>query len=51
VEVVLEGRGEPPVLARGEEELELVIGRRRVLVRPGFDVESLRWVLAVLEEG
>lgn len=51
VEVVLEGRSESPVSARGEAELELVIGQRRVLVRPGFDVESLRRVLAVLEEG
>lgn len=51
VEVVLEGRSEPPVSARAEAELELVIGQRRVLVRPGFDAESLRRVLAVLEEG
>jgi hypothetical protein len=49
--VVLEGRSEPPVSARAEAELELVIGQRRVLVRPGFDAESLRRVLAVLEEG
>jgi hypothetical protein len=51
VEVVLEGRSESPVSARAEAELELVIGQRRVLVRPGFDAESLRRVLAVLEEG
>jgi hypothetical protein len=51
VEVVLEGRSEPPVPARAEAELELVIGQRRVLVRPGFDAESLRQVVAVLEEG
>lgn len=51
VEVVLEGRSEPPASARVEAELELAIGQRRVLVRPGFDEESLRRVLAVLEEG
>lgn len=50
VEVVLEGRSEPEVPARAEAELELVLGQRRVLVRPGFDAESLRRVLAVLEE-
>ena len=51
VEVVLESRSEPLELARAGAELELVIGQRRVLVRPGFDAESLRRVLAVLEEG
>ena len=29
--------------------IEVVVGQRRVLVRPGFDPESLRRVLAVLE--
>jgi len=31
-------------------ELEVLIGKRRVVVRPGFDEQSLRRVLAVLEE-
>jgi hypothetical protein len=31
--------------------IELLIGKRRVLVRPGFDEASLRRVLAVVEEG
>jgi hypothetical protein len=30
--------------------LEVLVGTRRVLVRPGFDAQSLRQVLAVLEE-
>jgi hypothetical protein len=31
--------------------LEVLVGPRRVVVRPGFDAQSLRQVLAVLEEG
>jgi hypothetical protein len=47
----MEGRSELSESVGGEAQLELVIGQRRVLLRPGFDAESLRRVLAVLEEG
>jgi hypothetical protein len=50
VEVVLPGVAEERRVAPEGSELELIIGTRRVLVRPGFDAQSLRQVLAVLEE-
>ena len=50
VEVVLSGLAEEKSAASEASELELIIGKRRVLVRPGFDAQSLRQVLAVLEE-
>jgi hypothetical protein len=51
VEVVLAGAAEPQAVVQEGAALELLIGKRRVLVRPGFDAQSLRRVLAVLEEG
>lgn len=50
VEVVLPGVAEEKSGAPEGSELEVLIGKRRVLVRPGFDAQSLRQVLAVLEE-
>ena len=50
VEVVLPGVAEEKSGAPEGSELEVLIGKRRVLVRPGFDAQSLRRVLAVLEE-
>lgn len=50
VEVVLAGVAEQKAAAREGSELEVLIGERRVLVRPGFDEQSLRRLLAVLEE-
>jgi hypothetical protein len=51
VEVVLPGVVEGQAAVQEGSELELIIGRRRVVVRPGFDEQSLRRVLSVLEEG
>jgi hypothetical protein len=31
-------------------DIELIIGKRRVVVRPGFDEQRLRRVLSVLED-
>jgi hypothetical protein len=50
VEVVLAGVAEEKSAAPEGSELEVLVGKRRVLVRPGFDAQSLRQVLAVLEE-
>jgi hypothetical protein len=50
VEVVLAGEAEEKSAASEGSELEVLVGKRRVLVRPGFDAQSLRQVLAVLEE-
>ena len=50
VEVVLAGEAEQQAVAREASALEVHIGQRRVVVRPGFDAQSLRQVLAVLEE-
>ena len=50
VEVVLAGAAEQPAPEQEGAGLELIIGRRRVVVRPGFDEQSLRRVVAVLEE-
>ncbi len=51
VEVVLSAADEQKAAEQPRCALELVIGTRRVVVRPGFDEQSLRRVLAVLEEG
>jgi hypothetical protein len=51
VEVVLPGVVERQAAQQEGSELELIIGTRRVVVRPGFDEQSLRRVLSVLEEG
>lgn len=51
VEVVLPGVAERQAAQQEGSELELIIGTRRVVVRPGFDEQSLRRVLSVLEEG
>jgi hypothetical protein len=51
VEVVLPGEVEPQTAVQEGAAIELLIGKRRVVVRPGFDAQSLRQVLAVLEEG
>ncbi len=51
VEVVLAGTAEQSAPVQAGADIELVLGQRRVLVRPGFDAESLRRVVAVLEEG
>jgi transposase len=51
VEVVLPSEAEVQPPAQEGADIELLIGQRRVLVRPGFDAQSLRRVLAVLEEG
>jgi transposase len=51
VEVVLPETAGPREMAPGGAALEVLVGTRRVLVRPGFDAQSLRQVLAVLEEG
>jgi hypothetical protein len=51
VEVVLPGAAEPQAAVPEAAAIELLIGHRRVVVRPGFDAQSLRQVLAVLEEG
>ena len=51
VEVVLPETAGQPVPTQAGAHIELVIGQRRVLVRPGFEAESLRRVLSVLEEG
>jgi hypothetical protein len=51
VEVVLRETAEPRAMAPEVSALEVLVGTRRVLVRPGFDAQSLRQVLAVLEEG
>jgi hypothetical protein len=50
VEVVLAGEAEPKAAVREASALEVLIGKRRVVVRPGFDAQSLREVVAVLEE-
>src|SRR4051812_17494134 len=50
VEVVLAGEAEQKAAVREASALEVLIGKRRVVVRPGFDAQSLREVLAVLEE-
>ena len=50
VEVVLAGVAEEKSAEPEGNELEVLIGKRRVVVRPGFDAQSLRRVLAVLEE-
>ena len=50
VEVVLAGEADGRAAGPEGSELELIIGKRRVLVRRGFDAQSLRQVLAVLEE-
>ena len=50
VEVVLPSVAEEKSAAPEGSELEVLIGKRRVVVRPGFDEQSLRRVLAVLEE-
>ena len=50
VEVVLGGEAEQKAAVREASALEVLIGKRRVVVRPGFDAQSLREVLAVLEE-
>lgn len=50
VEVVLPGEAAPQVAVQEGAAIELLVGKRRVLVRPGFDAQSLRQVLAVLEE-
>jgi hypothetical protein len=47
---VLAGVAEEKSAASEGSELEVLVGKRRVLVRPGFDAQSLRQVLAVLEE-
>jgi hypothetical protein len=51
VEVVLPAVAERQAAVQEGSELELIIGTRRVVVRPGFDEQSLRRVLSVLEEG
>ena len=51
VEVVLPEAAEQQAVGEEGAAIELLIGKRRVLVRPGFDEQSLRQVLAVLEEG
>jgi hypothetical protein len=50
VEVVLPGASKQQVPAQEGADIELFIGQRRVLVKRGFDAQSLRRVLAVLEE-
>jgi hypothetical protein len=50
VEVVLPGAAEQPAPEQEGAGIELIIGRRRVVVRRGFDEQSLRRVVAVLEE-
>jgi transposase len=50
VEVVLPETAGPRAMAPEGAALEVLVGTRRVLVRPGFDAQSLRQVLAVLEE-
>jgi len=50
VEVKLVGVVEPKAAEPEASALEVLIGPRRVVVRPGFDAQSLRQVLAVLEE-
>ena len=50
VEVVLAQRAAQAMSTQAGSDIELVVGHRRVLVRPGFDEQSLRRVLAVLEE-
>jgi hypothetical protein len=50
VEVVLPGEAEQQAVGQEGAAIELLIGKRRVVVRPGFDEQSLRRVLAVLEE-
>jgi hypothetical protein len=51
VEVVLPGEAEQQGVGPEGAAIELLIGKRRVVVRPGFDEQNLRRVLAVLEEG
>jgi hypothetical protein len=51
VEVVLPETTGPQAMVPEGAALEVLVGPRRVLVRPGFDAQSLRQVLAVLEEG
>lgn len=51
VEVVVAEAAEQQAVVQQGADLEVLIGKRRVLVRPGFDEQSLRRVLAVLEEG
>lgn len=51
VEVVLPRAAEQQAVEQEGADIEVLIGQRRVLVRPGFDAQSLRRVLAVLEEG
>jgi transposase len=51
VEVVLPETAGPRAMVPEGAALEVLVGPRRVLVRPGFDAQSLRQVLAVLEEG
>lgn len=51
VEVVLPEAAEQQAVVQEGAAIEVLLGQRRVLVRPGFDEQSLRRVLAVLEEG
>src|SRR6185295_2352262 len=50
MEVVLAGGAEEQAPMQEGAAIELLLGKRRVLVRPGFDEQSLRRVVAVLEE-